>query len=77
MLTWLPMLLLNEVEDEIPSIINLATTAALTTIENKIPNASDLVKKADYDAEIKDIKSKYFTTSDYNKLTNNMLDEKS
>ena len=59
-----------------PSITNLATTAALTTVENKIPNISDLVKKADYDAEIKDIKIKYFTTSDYNKSTNNTFDEK-
>ena len=34
------------------------------------------MKKADYDAEIKDIKDKYFTTSDYNKFTNNILDAK-
>ena len=54
---------INEVKGEIPSITNLATTAALTAIENKIPNVSDLVKKVDYDAEIKDIKDKYFTTS--------------
>ena len=38
---------INEVKGEIPSITNLATTAALTSVENKIPNASDLVKKAD------------------------------
>ena len=43
---------MNEVKGEIPSITNLATTAALTTAENKIPNVSDLVKKADYDAKI-------------------------
>ena len=37
----------------------------------------DLVlKKADYDAQIKDIKDKYFTTSDYDKFMNNILDEK-
>ena len=36
---------INEVKGEIPSITNLATTAALSTIENKIPNASNLVKK--------------------------------
>ena len=30
------------------SITNLATTTALTAIENKIPNVSDLVKKADW-----------------------------
>ena len=34
---------------------NLATTASLTTVENKIPNVSDLVKKADYDAKISEI----------------------
>ena len=37
----------------------------------------DLVlKKADYDTQIKDIKDKYFTTSDYDKFMNNILDEK-
>ena len=65
-----------QVKGEIPSITNWATTAAITNAENKIPNFSDLVKKADYDAEIKDIKNKYFTTSDYNMFMNNILDEK-
>ena len=54
----------------------VATTAAFTTVENKIRNVSDLVKKTNYNAEIRDIKEKYFTTSDYNKFTNNILDEK-
>ena len=35
----------NEVKGEISSINNLATTTALTAVENKIPNASNLVKK--------------------------------
>ena len=43
---------INEVTVEIPSITNLVTTAAFTSVENKIPNNSNLVKKADYDAEI-------------------------
>ena len=43
---------INEVTVEIRSITNLVTTAAFTSVENKIPNNSDLVKKADYDAEI-------------------------
>ena len=46
-----------------PSITNL--------YEKKMHNVNDLVKKADYDALMKDIiKRKYFTTSDYNKFTN-------
>ena len=61
-------------EDNIPSVSNLATTAALTAVKNKIPNVSNLVKKADYVAKISDIENKYFTTSDYNKFTNNILD---
>ena len=67
---------MNEVKDEIRSITNLATTAALATVENEIPNVSNLVKKADYDAGINDIKHKYFTTSDYNKLTNKKITAK-
>ena len=63
-----------EVENEILSITNLATAPALTAFENQVPNASDLVKKANYDAEIKAIKNKYFTTPE--KVTNNVLDEK-
>ena len=41
-----------KLKKEIPSITTLATTVALTNVENKIPNVSDLVKKADYDAKI-------------------------
>ena len=43
---------INEVKGEIPSTTNLATTAALTNVESKTPNVSDLVKKAAYDAKI-------------------------
>ena len=67
---------INEVKGELTSITEVATIAALTIVENKIPNNSDLVKKADYEAKIKDIKDKYFTTFEYNKFTNNKLDEK-
>ena len=48
----------------------------LTAVENKITNVSDLVKKVDNDAEVKNIKNKQFTTSDYNKCTSNTLDVK-
>ena len=62
---------INEVKGEIPNITNLTATATLATVENKISNVSDLVNPApDYDAEIKDIKDKYFTTSNYNRFTN-------
>ena len=33
-------------------------------------------QKADYNEKIKDIESKYFTTSDYNKFKNDILDPK-
>ena len=58
------------------SISGLATTAALTAVENKILDVSNLVKKTDYNAKISDIESKYFTTSDYNKFTSVTLDAK-
>ena len=40
-----------EIEVKISSISDLATTAALTVVENKIPSVSNLVKK-DFDAKI-------------------------
>ena len=36
---------IRDTEGKIPSITGLATTAALTAVEDKIPNVSDLVKK--------------------------------
>ena len=49
---------INEIRTEIPIIITLATTAALLTVENKILNVIDLVKKA---LEISEMEKKYFT----------------
>ena len=36
---------IKDIEDKKPSITGLATTTALTAVENKIPNVSTLVKK--------------------------------
>ena len=46
---------ITEIEGKRPSITGLATTSALNTDENKIPNISHLVKKADYDSKLSDI----------------------
>ena len=48
----------------------------LLLLRIKLPGVSDFVKKADYDAEIKEVKDKYFSTSDCNNFTNNTLDAK-
>ena len=50
----------------------------MTAFKNKIPDVGNLVKKnpIDYDAEILEIKSKYFTTADYSLFTNGKLDLK-
>ena len=42
------------------SITNLVNTTALSAVENKIPNVSTLVKKADYDDKIKKIKKMFY-----------------
>ena len=56
------------------------TTAVLNTktsvVKNKIPVVSDLGKKIDYNAKISEIEGKYFSTSDYNKFTSDILDVK-
>ena len=50
---------LNEVKDKRPNITNLATTTAFTAVENKIPNVSNLVKKADYNTKLVKLKNYY------------------
>ena len=65
---------MNKAKDEILSSNNLATTAALTNVENKIPNVNDLAKKANYDGKISEMEDKCFSTSEYNKFPNNILD---
>ena len=69
---------INEVKGEILSITNLTTTTALTTVENKTPNVSNLVKKTDYTTNIFEIEKKItdhelnnkgITTPEFDKLT--------
>ena len=55
---------ITEIEGKIFSITGLTTTAALTTVKNKISDVSSLVIKTDYDAKILDIEYKYFITAD-------------
>ena len=64
-------------QGKLPSITGLAGTSALTAVENKIPDFSNLVKKTDYNTKIREIENKvsghdhgkYITTSEFNKLT--------
>ena len=59
-----------------PSISGLATTSAMTAVESKIPNVSNLVKKTDYDTQVNEIEKKitdhnhdkYIAISEFNKL---------
>ena len=43
---------INDVQNKIPNITNLATTTALTAVENKTSDVSDLVKKTGDNAKI-------------------------
>ena len=63
-------------EEKIPSITGLAITSDFSAIEKRITNVSDLVKKTDDDVEISDIETIYFTTSDYNEFTSEILHAK-
>ena len=50
---------ITEIENKIPSIAGLATNySALTAVENKIPDVSNLVKKTDYNTKIGEIENK-------------------
>ena len=49
---------ITKTEGKISSIVGFAINAALTTIENKIPNISCLVKKTDYNTKITETEKK-------------------
>ena len=58
----------TEIEKKIPSISGLATNSALTALEDKIPNVSNLVKKkTDYDTKITETEKKKLIDNDYDK----------
>ena len=63
----------SEIEAKMPSISCLAADSALTAVENKIPDTSNLVRKIDYGTKTSDTENKYITTADYNKLLQKML----
>ena len=63
-------------QGNIPSI-GLATTAALAAVEKKIPSFTILYKKkTDFNVKTLDTEKKYFTRSNYNKFTRDILDAK-
>ena len=71
------MLKIAEVEGKVTSISGFATNAALTAVENKIPNTSSLVKnKTDYDTKMSELETKltdhnhdkYISTPEFNTL---------
>ena len=63
---------INEVKNKIASVTSLATTTSLMLL--KIECLTLVIQEID--PEVKDIKDKYFTTSDFNKFTNNLFDAK-
>ena len=75
---------ITELENKIPSISGLAANAAWTAVENKIADVSSLGKRRDYNTNISEIErkltdhnhDKYITTTEFNKFTKEVLDEK-
>ena len=62
---------ISEVEGKIPSITGLATSSALTVVENKIPGVSNLIKKTDFDAKLKRISDRVTSNKSKNLLKMN------
>ena len=62
---------ISEIEGKIPSISDLATNVALTVVENKTPEVSNLVKENQWiEKKITNHRhDKYITTLEFNKLT--------
>ena len=59
-----------QIEVKLLNTNGLATTAAVDTVKNKIPDLKNIVKKitaSDFDVKILDVQFSYFVTSDSNK----------
>ena len=65
-------------------LLNLAIKTALTAVENKLPDVSNLVKGTDYIYEVTEIENKlnnrdhdkYIDTSEFNKLAGDVFNAK-
>ena len=69
-------MVLKLMKQRLKLLSNLATKTALTTVENKIPSVSGLVKKTDYNAKVTEIENKinkYITTLEFNTLAVNVF----
>ena len=64
---------ITEVEGKIPSFSGLATSSALSAVENKIPDVSSLVKKTNFDAKVTEIEGITGITSITGLATNSGL----
>ena len=75
-----PNVKINEVNNRICNITNLASTTALFAAQNKIPNFGNLVKKRNITQKLKKKNTsehnndKYVTTQEFNKLTSGNFD---
>ena len=64
---------ISEFKNKIPNITNLATTTALLVVQNKLPNTSNLVKKADYNTKISETETEINADHDHDKcITTNI-----
>ena len=58
---------INEIQNKIPNITNLATTTAVTAVKNKIPNVGSLSRKHGYNTKISETENKITTDHDPDK----------
>ena len=70
----------KEIGDIDKKVIDISGFMATTVLNTKIvkvekADVSELVKKTDYDAKIKDIEGKCFTSADYHRFRSDILGE--
>ena len=64
---------IKDIESKIPNISGLAIHSALTAVEDKVPDISNLAKKTGYNAKITNSENKYIATADYKKFATNIV----
>ena len=61
---------------DVSALVTPTVNTQIEEVENKTPDVRGLIKKTDYNVKISNIEAKYFTTSEYDTFTTQIVETK-